>query len=70
MIVNYRRLRNILSFRPYLSVNCIRASLPEIVDRIRRGKGEAPRAGLPKILYTTVDLSLSLPSISPKLNLT
>ena len=53
MIVNCRRLRNILSFLPYLSVNCICASLPKIVDRIRHEKGEAPRAGLPKIIYTT-----------------
>jgi hypothetical protein len=54
MIVNCRRLRNILSFLPYLSVNCICASLPKIVDRIRLGGGEAPRAGLLKIIYTTV----------------
>jgi hypothetical protein len=53
MIVNCRRLRNILSFLPYLSVNCICASLPKIVDRIRHEGGEAPRAGLPKIIYTT-----------------
>ena len=54
MIVNCRRLRNILSFFPYLSVNCICASLPKIVDRIRHEGGEAPRAGLLKIIYTTV----------------
>jgi hypothetical protein len=34
MIVNCRRLRNILSFHPYLSVKCICASLPKIVDLI------------------------------------
>jgi hypothetical protein len=27
--------------------------LPKIVNRIRHEKGEAPRAGLPKIIYTT-----------------
>jgi hypothetical protein len=53
MIVNCRRQRNILSFLPYLSVNCICARLPKIVNRIRHEKGEAPRAGLPKIIYTT-----------------
>ena len=53
MIVNCRRLRNILSFLPYLSVNCICTSLSKIVDRIRHERGEAPRAGLPKIIYTT-----------------
>ena len=58
MIVNCRRLRNILSFLPYLSVNCICASLPKIVDRIRHERGEAPRAGLPKIIYTTTLLPI------------
>ena len=53
MIVNCRQLRNILSFRPYLSVKCIRTSLPKIVDRIDGERGEAPRAGLPNIIYTT-----------------
>ena len=61
MIVNCRRLRNILSFFPYLSVNCICASLPKIVDRIRHEKGEAPRAGLPKIIYTTEIAAKVLP---------
>ncbi len=32
---------------------CICASLSKIVDRIRHERGEAPRAGLPKIIYTT-----------------
>jgi hypothetical protein len=53
MIVNCWRLRNILSFHPYLSVKCIRASLPKIVDRINYERGEAPRARLPNIIYTT-----------------
>ena len=74
MIVNCRRLRNILSFLPYLSVNCICASLPKIVDRIRHEKGEAPRAGLPKIIYTTVNFSkaekaLKLDELSKPANL-
>ena len=64
MIVNCRRLRNILSFFPYLSVNCICASLPKIVNRIRHEKGEAPRAGLPKIIYTTNSISFSLSACS------
>ncbi len=59
MIVNCRRLRNNLSFLPYLSVKCICASLPKIVDRIRHEKGEAPRAGLSKIIYTTPNLTLT-----------
>ena len=61
MIVNCRRLRNILSFLPYLSVNCICASLPKIVDRIRHERGEAPRAGLSKIIYTTKTATLYWP---------
>jgi hypothetical protein len=59
MIVNYRRLRNIPSFRPYLSDKCICASLPKIVNRINGERGEAPRAGLPNIIYTT-DASIGI----------
>ena len=60
MIINCRRLRNILSFLPYLSVDCICASLPKIVDRIRHERGEAPRAGLLKIIYTTCCLNVKI----------
>jgi len=38
----------------YLSDKCIRICLPKIVDRISDERGVAPRAGLPKIYYTTI----------------